>query len=61
MISFQSASESARRQRNVLAFAKAAIGFDHAQFYTGEPPDPSMRLLTEALSAVEKTDSRERC
>ena len=61
MISFQSASESARRQRNVLAFAKAAIGFDHAQFYTGEPPDPSMRLLTEALSAVEKTDSHERC
>jgi tetratricopeptide (TPR) repeat protein len=61
MTSFQSAGEVAWRQRNVLAFAKAAIGFDHAQFYTHEPPDPSMRLLTKALSVVEKSDSHERC
>jgi class 3 adenylate cyclase/tetratricopeptide (TPR) repeat protein len=61
MITFHRAGKTAQEQGNMTALAKCAIGFDQAQFFTAEPNDPAIKVLSEALAAMDEKDSHERC
>jgi class 3 adenylate cyclase/tetratricopeptide (TPR) repeat protein len=61
MVTFNDASRQARAQRKAIAFANCALGFGQAQFYAGDSLDPSIQLLTEAVSMIGKEDSQQRC
>jgi class 3 adenylate cyclase/tetratricopeptide (TPR) repeat protein len=58
---FEHAADEARALGNSDALANCAIGLGHARFYYHGSLKSSIALLREALSAIERGDSRQRC
>lgn len=58
---FADSAREARAGGKPDALANCAIGFGQAHFYYHDSLDPSIKLLLEALSAIEAKDTRQRC
>jgi class 3 adenylate cyclase/tetratricopeptide (TPR) repeat protein len=58
---FADSAREARALGKPDALANCAIGFAQAQFYYHDSLDPSVKLLLEALSAIEAKDTQQRC
>ena len=58
---FANSAHEARARGKHDALANCAIGFGQAHFYYHDSLDPSIKLLLEALSAIEAKDTRQRC
>jgi tetratricopeptide (TPR) repeat protein len=61
MATFQSAAAMARKQNSPKHLARAALGYEEAEFFLGTPGMSSGPLLEEALSAVRGHESAEQC
>jgi class 3 adenylate cyclase len=61
MIHSRAASNEARAQGDVVAFAEAALMYDNARFLSNEPSRDSIALLEEAESLVGASDPQIRC
>ena len=57
----RAASNEARAQGDVIAFAKAALVYDNARFLSNEPSRDFIALLKEAKSLVGTGDLQTRC
>jgi len=57
---FNRAARLARLTRASDDLVRAALGFEHAEFYASQPEDASVTLLNEALGLVGDGDSPER-
>ena len=58
---FADSAHEARARGKPDALANCAIGFGQAHFYYHDSLDSSIKLLLEALSAIEAKDTRQRC
>ncbi len=58
---FADSAHEARARAKPDALANCAIGLGQAHFYYHDSLDPSIKLLLEALSAIEAKDTRQRC
>ena len=61
MATFESAAVMARKQNSPKHLARAAIGYEDAEFFFGMPGLSSRPLLEEALSAVRGHEAIEEC
>jgi ATP/maltotriose-dependent transcriptional regulator MalT len=61
MVHLRAASNEARAQGDVDAFAKAALSYDNARFLSNEASHDSVALLKEAMSLVYAEDPQTRC
>lgn len=58
---FNQAARLARLTDSPLNLARAAIGFEHAEFILGVAEDASITLLEEAIEKLDDSDTVERC
>jgi class 3 adenylate cyclase/tetratricopeptide (TPR) repeat protein/ABC-type transport system involved in cytochrome c biogenesis ATPase subunit len=61
MVHLRAASNEARAQRDVDAFAEAALSYDNARFLSNEASHDSIALLKETISLVHTEDPQTRC
>jgi class 3 adenylate cyclase len=61
MTTFESAAAMARKQNSPKHLARAALGYEEAEFFLGTPGVSSGPLLEEALSVVRPHEVVERC
>jgi len=61
MQTYVKAARLARLAKSSIHLARAAIGFEEAEFLFNAPEDNSVVLLEEALEAIDTAESPERC
>src|SRR5262249_34595910 len=61
MTIFETALTLARRIGSTEKFALCSLGFDEAQFLTGQVPEASKKVLREALEGLSEAEGNLRC